>query len=317
MQHSVNEKALEAVEEILDKRDKLECDIRILENGCTIVDAGINARGSDELGRLIGEVCMGGLGSVRMTRVTIGDLDLPAVVVATDRPVLATLGSQYSGWTISTGTFTAMGSGPARALSRAEKNLYEEMGYADDHSSGVIILETRTMPTEKVTNYIAEKCGIEPPDLTCIVVPTASLAGSVQISARIVEVGMHKMHELGIDLSNIRRGYGVAPIAPVMEDDNKAMGATNDCILYGGRTFFFLREEDPRIAEVINRIPSNHSKQYGQPFYDLFKSVGFDFYEVDRMLFSPAEVTVGHIESRTVHKAGSLNPEVLKKSLGV
>lgn len=317
MHHSVNERALEIVEEILDKRDQLECEIRILENGCTVVDAGINVRGSSELGRLIGEVCMGGLGSVRMSRIGIGDIDLPAVIVATDQPLLATLGSQYSGWTISAGTFTAMGSGPARALSRAEKHLYEELDYADDHGSGVIVLETRNMPTEKATDYIAAKCGIEPPDLTCIVVPTASPAGSVQISARVVEVGMHKMHELGINLDNLRRGYGVAPVAPVMENDNRAMGATNDCILYGGRTFFFLRELDPKIDEIIEQIPSNHSKQYGQPFYDLFKSVGFDFYEVDRLLFSPAEVIISHLESKTVSRAGGLNPEVLKRSLGL
>lgn len=315
--YSVNEKALEIVREILDDKENLRCRINTLANGCTVIDSGINSEGTTELGRLIGEVCMGGLAAVRMSQMSIGDLDLPAVVVGTGEPLIATLGSQYSGWTIRVGKFSAMGSGPARALARVEKALFEEIGYSDDHKSGVIVLETREIPTEEVTDYISEKCRISPSELTCIVVPTASVVGSVQISARIVEAGIHKMHELGLDITNIRRGYGVAPIAPVMENDNKAMGATNDCILYGGRTFFFLRENDPRIGEAIGTIPSSHSEQYGQPFYDLFKSVGFDFYEVDPLLFSPAEVTISHIESREIFRSGRLNPEVLQKSLKV
>ena len=38
---------------------------------------------------------------------------------------------------------------------------------------------------------------------------------------------------------------------------------------------------------------------------------------VDGHLFSPAEVTLSHLESKRVYKAGALNPEVLKKSLGI
>jgi methenyltetrahydromethanopterin cyclohydrolase len=315
--YSVNESALEIVSDILDSREDLRCRIAEQSNGCMVIDAGVETQGSTELGRLIAEVSMGGLAAVRMSRMTIGDLDLPAVIVGTDQPVIATLGSQYSGWTIRVGKFSAMGSGPARALARVERSLYEEIGYEDKHSSGVVILETRSMPTAEVTQYIADKCEISPSDLTCIVVPTASEAGSAQISARVVEVGVHKMRALGLDLSNIRRGYGVAPIAPVMKNDNRAMGATNDCILYGGRTFFFLRENDAGFGKRVEEIPSCCSGQHGQPFYELFESVGFDFYKVDPLLFSPAEVTISHVESRTVYKAGSLNPQILKKSLGI
>lgn len=315
--YSVNEKALEIVKEILDEKEELHCEVETLANGTTVIDAGIKTEGTTELGKLIGEVCLGGLGAVRMSQISIGNLALPAVIVGTDQPVIATLGSQYSGWTIHRGEFFAMGSGPARALARVEKPLFEEIEYGDDFEAGVIVLETRDEPTVEVTDCISERCGIRPSELTCIVVPTASKAGSVQISARIVEVGMHKMHEVGIDIRNIRRGYGVAPIAPVMENDNRAMGASNDCILYGGRTFFYLREEDPRVADSIERIPSSHSEQYGEPFYELFESVDFDFYHVDPLLFSPAEVTITHMESRTILKAGGLNPTILKKSLNL
>ena len=316
LNHSVNKGALEVVNTILDEKDSLDCKVSESKNGTTVIDAGIECTGTAELGRLIGEACLGGLGSVKLNMMYIGDLELPAVIVATDYPKIATLASQYAGWTIKVGKYFAMGSGPARALAQVEK-LYEELEYNDKSKKGVIVLESRVTPSDDVTEYIAEKCGISTSNLTCIVVPTASIAGSVQISSRVVEVGMHKLHEIGFDPEKVRRGHGVAPIAPVAKNDSKAMGVTNDCILYGGRTFYFVKSEDDNLQEIVEKVPSSTSEQYGQPFYDLFKSVEFDFYKVDPLLFSPAEVTINHIETGKIYHAGELNFEVLKQSLGM
>ena len=311
---SVNNGALEIVKEILNREDELNCSDRISETGATLIDAGIESKGSLELGRLIGEVCLGGMGVVRLTTTYIEDLELPAVITSTDLPKISTLASQYAGWTIKVGKYVAMGSGPARALSCVEKELYEELDYHDTSKKGVIILESREIPPPEVTEYIAEKCGIAASNLFCIIVPTASLAGSVQISARIVEVGIHKLHLLKFDLERIRRGHGIAPIAPVAKNDGRAMGVTNDCILYGGKTFYHVNADDTDLAEVVDRVPSSTSSQYGTPFYDLFKSFDFDFYKVDPLLFSPAEVTLNHIESGKVYHAGEVNQEVIRKS---
>jgi methenyltetrahydromethanopterin cyclohydrolase len=310
----VNKGALEVVKRILDEKESLDCRVQEEKDGSTIIDAGIHCQGSIELGQLIGEACLGGLGSVKLSKVYIDELELPAVVVGTDYPKIATLASQYAGWTIKVGEFIAMGSGPARALARVER-LYEELDYKDNAKKGVIVLETRTDPTEEVTSYIAEKCRIPTSNLYCIVVPTASIAGSVQISSRIVEVGMHKLHEIGFDPEKVRRGYGVAPIAPVANKDSRAMGVTNDCILYGGRTYYFVKSDEDNLQEIVEKVPSSTSDQYGQPFYDLFKSVGFDFYKIDPLLFSPAEITINHIETGKIYHAGELNPKVLKQSL--
>jgi len=312
----VNKGALEVVKTILDDKDSLDCKISESKNGTTIIDAGIECTGTADLGRLIGEVCLGGLGSVKLSMMYIGDLELPAVIVATEYPKIATLASQYAGWTIKVGKYFAMGSGPARALAQVEKKLYEELEYKDRSKKGVIVLESRVSPSDEVTEYIAEKCKISTSNLYCIVVPTASIAGSVQISSRIVEVGMHKLLEIAFAPEKVRRGHGVAPIAPVAKNDSKAMGVTNDCILYGGRTFYFVKSEDDNLQEIVEKVPSSTSDQYGQPFYDLFKSVEFDFYKVDPLLFSPAEVTINHIETGDIYQAGELNHDVLKQSLG-
>ncbi len=321
MNPSVNERAFEIVKEMLNKKDELSCAVTEQGNGATLIDAGIDVPGGIEAGRLVGEICLGGLGAVRVTHMHIGDMTLPAVVVSTDHPKIATMGSQYAGWSVKAKRnkekYEAMGSGPARALAAVEE-LYEEIDYKDKAKVGVIVLETRTHPPEFATEYIAEKCGVPPSDLYCVLTPTACIAGSVQISARIVETGVHKLHELGLDLDKIRTGHGVAPIGPVAKNDLRAMGVTNDCILYGGRTFYFIRpDEEDDLATLTEKAPSSASSNYGEPFYKLFKSVEFDFYKVDPHLFSPAEITINDIVNGKTYKAGGLNPEVLKQSFGL
>ena len=313
---SVNKKALEIVKEIIDRQENLGCSVSDFDNGTTLIDAGIDSPGSIEAGRLIGETCLGGLGTVRVTETHIGNLTLPAVIVNTDNPKIATMGSQYAGWPIKVDKYLAMGSGPARALAVTEE-LYDELKYRDRAKRGVIVLETRTPPPENVTEFIAGKCGISPADLFCIMVPTASASGSVQISSRIIEVGVHKLHKLGYDLDKIKTAHGIAPIAPVAKNDKRAMGITNDCLLYGGKTFCFVEpDDDDNLADLIEKAPSSASSQYGQPFYDLFKGFGFDLCKVDPLLFSSAEVTINDIKTGKTYKAGSLNPEVLEESFG-
>src|SRR5207245_2071996 len=124
-----------------------------------------------------------------------------------------------------------------RAHARVEKELFAKLGYAEAARRGVLVLETRTVPTDEVAAWVAGKAGggLEPGQLTFVVAPTASLAGGVQIAARVLETGLHKMDTLGFDLKKIVSAIGTAPLPPVAKSDLRAIGRTNDCILYGGR----------------------------------------------------------------------------------
>ncbi|MCK4493547.1 MAG: methenyltetrahydromethanopterin cyclohydrolase, partial [Methylococcales bacterium] len=57
---SVNKLSQPLVQELLDNADKLRLEIQTLENGCVIIDAGIEAPGGLEAGRIITEICLGG-----------------------------------------------------------------------------------------------------------------------------------------------------------------------------------------------------------------------------------------------------------------
>ncbi len=316
---SVNEYAVELVEDMIDRSEELKLDCLELDNGAMVVDCGINVIGSYEAGAIFTEVCMGGLATAIISYASFEDLGLPSIVVETSYPAISCMGAQKAGWQISVEKFFAMGSGPARALALKPKKTYEKIDYKDDSEVGVIALETRTIPSEDVADFIADACGIESEDLYMLVAPTACLVGSIQIAGRVVENGIFKLSEgLHYDVKRVKYGAGVSPIAPVFPDDTKAMGITNDMPMYGGRTFYAIEpEEGDDLEEITKNIPSSSSKDYGKPFFDIFKDAEYDFYKIDPGIFAPAEVVVNDLKTGKIYRAGKVNVEVLKQSIGL
>ncbi len=304
--------------EIADGMDEAAAQLRVvshtLGNGARVIDAGITVDGGYDAGLALAEICMGGLGSVTYAPVMIGTENWPAVAVWTDHPAVSCMASQYAGWAISVEKFFGMGSGPLRAQARVEKELYEKLGYAETAEHGVLVLEGRTPPDERVTQWVADKARLKPEQLTFVIAPTASIAGAVQISARILETGLHKMETLGFDVRKIVSAIGTAPLPPVARNDLRAIGRTNDCILYGGQARYTVRASDAELAELAPKVPASASKDYGTPFYDIFQRYGGDFYKIDPLLFSPAEVWLTSTESGKTYHAGRLAPDVLAAS---
>ena len=311
----VNDRAWEIADIMVANADAMRVASRTLGNGARVIDAGINAPGGYAAGAAIAEMCMGGLGDVDYAPVPIGGETWPGVRVWTDHPAVSCMASQYAGWTIQVGKYFAMGSGPLRAHARVEKELFEKLGYAETARRGVLVLETRNPATEEVAAWVAQKAGLAPDRLTFVVAPTASLAGGVQIAARILETGLHKMDALGFDLKKVVSGIGTAPLPPVAKNDLRGIGRTNDCILYGGQARYTVHADDAELAELVPKIPAAASKDYGTPFYEIFKRYGGDFYKIDPLLFSPAEVWLTSVESGKTYHAGYLNPDVLRASL--
>jgi methenyltetrahydromethanopterin cyclohydrolase len=313
----LNQRAAALADAMASESRSLRLVVSRLDNGARVIDCGIQAEGGFEAGRCLAEICLGGRARVSLTTVDLGDLMLPAIHVFTDDPVSACLASQYAGWAIEREGYFAMGSGPARSVARAERELFDRLGYAEQADRLVLVLEGRTLPDARVAAYVAERCGMEPAALTLLIAPTASVAGCVQIAARSVETALHKLMELGFDPRKVRSGAGLGPIAPVARNDMRGIGWTNDCILYGTRTYLGVRATDDEIAEVVERLPASASGDYGTPFYDIFKRYDGQFYKIDKMLFSPAEVTINSLVSGRVVRHGGVAPHVLRASLGL
>jgi len=311
----LNERAWEIADLMVANAGAMRVAARMLPGGARVIDAGIDVPGGYGAGLALAEICMGGLGAIDCAPVVIGGESWSGVRVWTDHPAVSCMASQYAGWAIQVGKYFAMGSGPLRAHARVEKELFEQLAYAEQARRGVLVLETRNPPTDDVAAWVAQKAGLAPSQLTFVVAPTASVAGGVQIAARILETGLHKMDTLGFDLKKVVSGIGTAPLPPVAKNDLRAIGRTNDCILYGGQARYTVNAEDAELAELVPKVPASASKDYGTPFYEIFKRYDGDFYKIDPLLFSPAEVWLTSVHSGKTYHAGRLNPEVLRASL--
>jgi methenyltetrahydromethanopterin cyclohydrolase len=312
----MNERAWALADAALARAAELRISSQTLSGGARVIDAGIDAPGGFDAGLLLAHLCMGGLGRVSFAPLSIDGESWPGVQVWTDHPADACMASQYAGWAITPEGYFAMGSGPLRARARVEKALYAKLGYAEEASRGVLVLESRILPTDAVAEWVAGKSGVAACALTFAVAPTASLAGGVQVVARVVETGLHKMETLGFDVRRVVSAMGTAPLPPVARNDLRAIGRTNDCVLYGGRASYTVRADDDELETLVTQLPSSASRDYGTPFYDIFKRYDNDFYKIDPLLFSPAEVWLTSVSTGRTFRAGSLNPQVLRTSLG-
>ena len=317
---SLNELSAAIVAKLAKRAERLHVEVSRLENGAQVIDAGVEVPGSLEAGRLFAEICMGGLGNVRVSELQLDGLVLPGVEVSVSRPVLGCMAAQYAGWAVDVpasggaGKYFAMGSGPARALYRGEP-LFEHLDYVDEGSVAVLTLEARRLPAPQVAAWVAAKCGVDEAAVHLLVAPTASLVGSVQIAARVVETGLHKMHEVGFDIGTVRSGFGTCPLAPVAADDLSAIGRTNDAVLFGSRAWYTVQTDDAAIEAVLEQLPAAASRDYGVPFGELFKRYDGDFYKIDPLLFSPAEVTLTNMTSGRTFHAGRVDAAMVKQTL--
>ena len=314
---SINKTVKPLVENLLDKADQLNVGIHTTDGGAKIIDAGINHDGCLESGRLITEICMGGLGKVDLT-MSSNTANWPLTInVHSTNPVLSCLASQYAGWNLSfvkeEDNFNALGSGPCRALALKE-DLFKDLDYSDKFYSTVVVMEVDRNPPQEIIDKIVSDCSISEKNLTIILTPTKSLSGCTQVVGRVLEVGMHKLHEIGFPLDKVVDGFGSAPVPPPAPDFLIGMGRTNDAILYGGIVHLFVDVPDDEAFELAKRLPSSTSSDYGKPFADIFKEYKFDFYKIDKLLFSPAKVIVSTIKTGKTFTQGSTNIELIEKS---
>ena len=315
---SVNRLAWKLLQKLYENPDFYGVKIEKASSGATIVDAGVNVKGGFQAGKVITEICMGGCGKAEITCRNYGELELPSIFVYTDHPAIATLGSQFAGWQIKEGEYFAIGSGPARALALKPKEIYEKIRYKDDFDKAVVVLETDKQPPEKLIARLTEDCRISAENLAVILTPTASIAGSTQVSGRIVETGIHKLSKVGLDPNTILYAWGSAPIPPIHPKFAQAMARTNDSILYGGITYYVVEHEDEeKLKKIVNNAPSKASKDYGKPFIEIFKEANYDFYKIDPKLFAPAVLIVNNAKTGNTFKSGEVNVEALIKSFSL
>ena len=313
----LNRRAREIVEPLLENPGRYGAAVHAI-GGVRVVDCGVAAAGGVEAGLVMARAALAGLGEVDLhpcgSAVTAWpECPWPTVAVASREPVAACLASQYAGWRVKAPGYFAMASGPIRAAIGREE-LFDTIGLRERPAVAVGLLEAAALPPEEVCLRLAADAGVPAEEVVLLVARTASPAGTLQVIARSLETALHKLHDLRFDLGRIRTGFGMAPLAPVPDDDLVAIGRTNDAILYGGFVTLEVDGDDAGLADIGPRMVSGASPAAGEPFLRLFEKAGRDFYALDPALFAPAAVELVGAASGRRGRFGRQAPEIVAAS---
>lgn len=304
---TLNEDARRAADALVAHADRWRVAVSEVA-GATLIDCGAGVPGGLAAGLQLARVCLADRAEVALVPGEFG----PAVQVFTDDPIRACLASQYAGWQVKADKYFAMGSGPMRAAYGREA-LFDDIPGRETPPVAVGVLETRKAPPPEILAYLVERLP-SVQSLTLAFAPASSVAGTVQVVARALETALHKLHALHFPLSAVLSGHGVAPLPPVAADELVAIGRTNDAILYAGRVSLWVRCDDALIEEFGPKVPSSASPDHGAPFAEIFARAG-DFYKIDPLLFSPAELAFHNLQTGRTFAFGRAEPDVYRRSI--
>jgi methenyltetrahydromethanopterin cyclohydrolase len=304
---SLNARAAALAQALIDEAPALRVGVTRGRGGETLIDCGHRHPGGTEAGLRLARISMAGLGEVSL--VPSGLAPLPwSVLVRTSQPWLACLGSQYAGWHLpGADDAPLMVSGPARALARREP-LFEDLPHREQADRAVLVLEGDAPPGDRTAEAAAAACRLPRERLTLLHAPTGSLAGMVQIAARVVECAVQKARLLDFPLADIAEAVATAPICPPHPDTRAAMGRANDAMIYAGRAQLLVDGAAERARDLARQLPSSTARDWGRGFAEVWAAAGGDFAKIDSHFFSPAQVLVTALESGETFTAGEPDP---------
>jgi methenyltetrahydromethanopterin cyclohydrolase len=309
---SINESATPYIDELLGREEELGVRSYYLENQSTVIDCGVEARGSIGAGILATAIALGGQGKVSLVPGIIDGFYLQFAQVWVDNPAIACLCSQMPGWKIKTEDFNAMAFGPARAIAQKPKNVFAAVDYADDSETAVVLLWSSKLPTAKDMDYIAKQCSTGPECVVALAARHNSLIGSILNSTRAVEWAMARLLQLGYDVREVSSASSAVPMAPLMADSQDYAFASMDSIAYYGMASLYATASN----DLFKGATSDSSKSYGKSFRLLLKDAQGDIARVDPAMFAPARLMVNGRDG-TFKAYGRLDPAMLMTSFGL
>lgn len=317
MKKSINQLAVKVVKEIIAREEEIGVKVIKMKCGATLIDMGLQVKGSNEAGILFTRVTLGDMAIVNLGTWKLNDdYSFGSVELFVTEPLIACLASQIAGWQLGSGEFATIGSGPARAQAVIPTDAYLNMTpYRDRNDEVVLCIQDIRYPDDSIALEVAKACKVSPENVYLLIAPSASIAGGIQVSARMVEEVCHKMHEKGFDVSKVINARGRTPIAPLVLDEVKAIGRINDAILYGGDAEFWVDAADEEIAAVIEKLVSKTSSPYYPELFGVvFERAGRDFYQIDHDFHSIAKLQIHNVRTGRSFVAGEINFDVIHES---
>jgi len=278
--------------------------VQTLPCKATLINAGFDTLGSLEAGRILVEICHGGLANASLDLTDLDGFILPQITVESLHPVFSTYGLQAS-YPLSVDEPGVRVSGPIRLCLGGDSPAKDALGIA--------VIESDCLPDDAFALHLAEESGIPPQMLTLIAAPIASVVGATQIAGRVNESVIFTMKEsLNVDPHIVKHIVGRAPVCPVSggaaPTENRRY--PDDFIHYAGAALLTVDGfPDDGLDELAHRLSFESASIYGRLFWDVLQEAGGVFEKIPDLndINKPAQVTINHLSSGRVSHAGKMD----------
>ena len=316
MTYSINNMAARIVEEeILPNADALNVSVHRLENGATVIDMGIDAKGGWMAGKLFTDTCLGGLGVLEYRSMYVGKHLVPVTAIHIDQPHVTQLSSHIAGLFLPYRGHMQPVSGPLRSIRRTD-TWSKQADYQDTEAEKAVgHVQITTLPDEELTDAIAGAVGMEPKDLYLMASRTSTIVGAIQITARNLEQIIATVSDYpSFPIDCIRQGIAWSPVISIVDDEVIAMGRVNDGLIYGQEGTLYVDCEDEVITGILPQVTMSRNEiEFGIPFEDMFREADCDWGNVPREQDAPAKINFVNMRTGNTFHAGMIHYGVLER----
>jgi len=310
-----NARLKELVEELINHAWDYSLETKTLPCGATIIDGGVETAGTYEAGRIITEICHGGLSRASLSLVNMDGIVLPQITVESFHPTLSAYDIQ-AGYTVK----GEIVSGPINMHLKKDGLLYKKISNINKTTTGIAIIQSDDIPTNRWVLSLSEQIHLSPKDLCLIVVPMQSIVGATQIAGRMNEDVIFSLEEsIGYNSLKVKHIIGSAPICPVAKGDVKKRKAYPDDFLHYGAMVFLtleanLNEDLQALAEILC---FRSTPAYGRFFHDILSEAEGNFMNIPGLkdINKVAQVTINNLHTGRVYQAGNINIALLRELL--
>ncbi|MCX6750954.1 MAG: hypothetical protein NTZ83_05830 [Candidatus Pacearchaeota archaeon] len=310
-----NTRLNELVQQLLDYAWDYSLNIRILQSGAKLIDAGIEAEGSYEAGRIITEICQGGLCRASLGLANMDGIVLPQITVESFHPTLSAYdfqaGSAVKGKIVS---------GPINMYLKKDALRYKKLSYIDKTTVGIAIIQSDDIPTNEWALSLAEQSHLHPKDLYLIVMPMRSIVGVTQITGRMNENVIFSLEEsISYNSLKVKHIIGNAPICPVTKENFKKRKACPDDFIHYAAQIFLTLDADPdeNLQKLAEALSFQSTPIYGEFFSDILSKAKGNFMDIPKIkdINKVAQVTINDFNTGRVYQAGKKNTALLREFL--
>lgn len=315
---AINKRSAELWQDLLDHENEYMIKSRKLDCGAVVLDMGVHETGSLEAGRILTELCQGGLSKAHLSVTDINGIPLPEIVTETMHPGAGCMDMQM-GITFP----NALLSGPIRLFIEPLRFVTDDIPLSEANGAKLALVEPYAHAPEfgdEDVMRLCEMAHVDPKDLKIILAPNHSLAGSTQVCGRAGEDAMLTIQRcLMIDSSKVVSVIAKSPICPLYDETPGTKRLDCDDFLHYVSDVYMTYYSEPgeEVAALCRNLTFETLDVFGSYWGDMLDAADGDFFKIPNItgVNRIGKMTVNDLRTGKVYSAGTKRYDLIAARL--